>query len=91
MANEGQVRTVKYEDGELQYDADMRMGDLRKLFSASKSGDLETMMDAYKSIIIAWPYDGDPSTDEAWDNIRKSEFAKLNEALMQDLGDEGEA
>lgn len=81
---------VEYADGALTYDKDMRMGDLRKLFAAANSGDLDAMLEAYQGIIITWPYEGDPATDEAWDNLRRSEFMALNEALMQDLADQGE-
>ena len=82
---------VEYVDGTLTYDADMRMGTLRKLFSAANSGDLNSMMEAYVGVITSWPYDGDPSELSAWDNLKRSQFMALNEALMGSLADQGEA
>lgn len=83
--------TVEYADGVLTYEKDMRMGDLRKLFAAANSGDLDAMLTAYQGIVVSWPYEGNPTDPEAWDNLRRSEFMALNEALMQDLADQGEA
>ena len=85
------LRSVEYSKGTLTYDPDMRMGDLRKLFSAANSGDLEEMMQAYSGIIVTWPHEGEPSDLEAWDGLRRSEFMALNEAMMKDLAEQGEA
>jgi hypothetical protein len=82
---------VTYADGDLTYDSDMPMGALRLLFKAANSGDLTEMFGAYKDIVVTWPYEGDPTEIEAWDALRRSEFMRLNEALMQSLSDLGEA
>lgn len=84
------LRKVEYKDGTLTYDNDMSMGALRKLMSAGREGDLELMIEAYTGIIASWPYKGDPSDPEAWDSIKRSEFMALNEALMEDLQEQGE-
>jgi hypothetical protein len=82
---------VTYEDGDLTYDADMPMGAMRKLFGAANSGDLGEMFEAYSKIVHTWPYEGDPKRADAWDGLKRSEFAKLNAAIMGSLSDLGEA
>lgn len=84
------LRSVDLDGGKLVYDPDMRMGDLRKLMAAGTSGDLEAMIEAYSTIVHGWPYDGDPKNVEDWDNLRRSEFQRLNEAMMEDLKALGE-
>jgi hypothetical protein len=82
---------VSYADGELAYDADMPMGAMRKLFGAANTGDLLEMFEAYSKIIYSWPYEGDPKNVDAWDALKRTEFARLNEAVMGSLADLGEA
>ena len=85
------LRKVEYGDGQhLVYDADMKMGALRRIMSAGQSGDLEVMFEAFTSIVMEWSYKSDPRKMEAWDDLRKSEFTALNEALMEDLQALGE-
>ena len=81
---------VTYEDGTLAYDSDMSMGALRRLFASSNSGDLEMMMTAYTKIVHTWPYDGDPTEMDGWDELKRSQFMKLNEAIMGSLSELGE-
>lgn len=81
---------VIFEDGKFTYNPDMKMGVLKKLFAASNSGDLGTMMDAYTGIVVSWPYGGSPSNPEDWDDLTRTQFMKLNEALMGSLSDLGE-
>ncbi len=85
------LTSVTYADGDLTYDSDMPMGALRLLFKAANSGDLTQMFDAYKDIVVTWPYEGDPKEMDGWDALRRSQFMRLNEALMESLGDLGEA
>ena len=81
---------VDYDDGSLTYDSDMSMGALRRLFASSNSGDLEMMMTAYTKIVVTWPYGGDPKELEAWDDLKRSQFMKVNEAIMESLSELGE-
>ena len=85
------LRKVELDGGVMTYDADMRMGDLRKLLASGQSGDLEAIVDAFTGIIHSWPYKGDPQDAEAWDDLRRSEFMALTEAMMEDLQLLGEA
>jgi len=81
---------VDLEDGALTYDSDMSMGALRRLFKSSNSGDLEMMMEAYTKIVHTWPYEGDPTELEAWDDLKRSQFMKINEGIMESLSELGE-
>lgn len=85
------LMTVEFEDGTLTFDGDMRMGDLRKLLKAGTEGDLTVMVEAFTQIVHGWPYDGEPSDPDAWDNLRRSQFGRLTTALMGKLGEQGEA
>jgi len=89
--NDVDLRSVDLADGKLVYDPDMKMGTLRKLMAAGTEGNLDGMIEAYTSIVHGWPHEGDPKDIEAWDDLRRSEFAALNEAMMEDLKALGEA
>ncbi len=90
MAETLDLTKVEYDDGSLTYDADMDMGALRRLFASSKDGDLTMMMEAYTKIVHTWPYAGDPATLEGWDALKRSQFMRLNAALMGSLSELGE-
>lgn len=76
--------------GSVEFDANMPMGALRKLFKAGNEGDLETMMLSFAKIVKAWSYEGDPTELDAWDEIGRIDFMHINEAIMAALSDSGE-
>lgn len=84
------LKTVETEYGPVEYDSDMPVGSLRKLFGAASTGDLAAIIDGLSSFVTKWPFDGSPKNAENWDKLRRSEFGEVTQAIMKDLGDSGE-
>jgi len=85
------LRTVPTEDGPVQYDADMPMKALRGVNRAANDGNLDGIIANFGLFVVSWPYEGSPSEPEAWENLRRSQFAKVVKAVMEDLAKQGEA
>jgi hypothetical protein len=83
------VRSVQIEQGEVQYDSDMPMGALEALTGAAKEGELGAIMGALSEFVVAWPFDGDPSDPASWRGLRRTQFNAVVQAVMEDLGDQG--
>lgn len=83
------LRTVETDDGEIVYDSDMPVKSLKSVMGAGKSGDLDDIINGFKDFTVSWPYDGDPSDAEAWDELRRSQFNTVVTSVMEDLGDLG--
>ena len=83
------LRTVETKDGEIVYDSDMPIKSLKSVMGAGKSGDLNDIINGFKDFIVSWPYNGDPTDPEVWDELRRSEFNAIVTSVMEDLGDLG--
>lgn len=86
-----ELRTVKTASGEVVYDADMPMGVLKTLMASATGGDLGGLMEGFSQVIKSWPFEGSPAELEAWDALRRSEFNEVITAVMEDLGEQGNA
>lgn len=86
----GDIHTVETEFGPVEYDSDMPVGSLRKLFGAASTGDLGSIIEGLSSFVTSWPFKGAPSNPDNWDKLRRSEFGAVTTAVMQDLGESGE-
>lgn len=89
MASNDGIRTFKTPTGEVKYDSDMPMGVLKALMKAGTTGDLGGMQESLTELVTEWCYDGDPTEVEAWDNLRRTQFQALTEAMMEDLASLG--
>lgn len=86
------LRTLDdYVDGKVVYNMNMPMGSLRGVMSASTTGDLLALMENFAAFVVEWPYEGDPSEVETWDDLGRREFNDLISAITTDMADLGEA
>lgn len=83
------IRTVEIEQGSVSYESDMTMGALADLMDAGNEGDITGLSAAMAGFVTAWPFKGKPTDAKAWRNIKRSEFNALTQAVMQDLGEQG--
>lgn len=88
------IRTVNIEGkGALTYESDMPMGAIRGLMAGAndeKGVDLGVMIEALSGFVLSWPFKGEPSDPEAWDALKRSEFAAVTKAVVEDFGKLGE-
>jgi len=85
------IRTVNIEGhGPVEYDSDMPMRAIRGLMSGANDGDFAEMITGLASFVISWPFEGSPADEEAWDDLRRSEFNDTVTAVVEDLGSLGE-
>ena len=84
------IRTIALPEGEATYDSDMPMGVLRKMMSSSTEGDLGGLVEAMTGIVLSWPYAGEPTDAEAWDDLKRTQFNGLVKGVVEDLGALGE-
>lgn len=83
--------TVVIKSGPVVYDSNVKMGALRRIIKASTNGDLEALIEGFTRIVISWPFPGDPTTIEAWDELGRDEFGELITAISQEFSRAGEA
>jgi hypothetical protein len=84
-----EIRTVDTKDGDVVYDSDMPIKSLKSVMGAGKTGDLDDIIKGFKDFIVSWPYEGDPTDPEAWDELRRSQFNNVVTGVMEDLGELG--
>lgn len=85
------IRKVETSVGTIEYDSDMPIGVLRRLFGSAETGGLDTMIEALSEFIVSWPFDSDPKDASSWDALRRSEFQAVTTGVIQDLAAAGEA
>lgn len=83
------MKTLESTVGDIDYEEDMPMGALRRIMAAANSGDLELMIEGYSKFVSAWPFAGDPSDPEAWDDLKRSEFNAITSEIVADLASLG--
>jgi len=83
------LRTVETKDGEVVYDSDMPIKALKSVMGAGKTGDLDGIIEGFRVFVSVWPYKGDPTDAEAWDDLKRSQFNAIVTAVMEDLGELG--
>jgi hypothetical protein len=82
------IRTVPTEKGDIQYNSDMPVRALKGLLGSS--GDMDGIISNLAVFVTAWPFEGEPSDPEAWEDLARSEFNTTVKAVMEDLGKLGE-
>lgn len=85
------IRKVETSVGVIEYDSDMPIGALRKLFGSAEGGSIDAMIEALSSFTESWPFDTDPHDPKSWDALRRSEFQTVTTGIIQDLAAAGEA
>ncbi len=86
------IRTVEVgEFGEATYDSDMPIGALRGLLSAASESDFGLLIKSLSLFVESWPFEGDPTSVEDWDLLKRTQFNDLVTAVVEDLGSLGEA
>ena len=83
------IREVEIDQGSVSYESDMTMGALADLMDAGNEGDITALSAAMAGFITAWPFTGKPSDKKAWRGLKRSEFNALTQAVMKDLGEQG--
>lgn len=81
------LRTVTISEGEVTYDSNMPIRVLRQMTNAE---DLDGLVESLTGFVKEWPFEGDPTDEEAWDDLGRIEFNELIRAVMEDLGTAGE-
>lgn len=78
------LQTVTIEAGELVFDKNLTIGQVRKM--SSSDGDIENVISVMATVIKAWPFEGPPSDTEAWDELTLPEFNEVIQAVTEGLG-----
>ena len=83
--------TLSVKAGEVVFDSNTKMGALRRIIKAANTGDLDTLMEGFSRVIISWPYAGDPTDIDAWDELGREEFNELVQGVTGAFATAGEA
>lgn len=83
------MRKIEIDGGTVEYEPDMPMGALRRVMSATVTGDLGELIIGYTKFVKSWPFKGDPTDPESWDDLTRSQFNEVTGKVMADLADLG--
>ncbi len=79
------MKTLTTTVGDIKYEEDMPMGALRRIMAAAETGNLDLMIEGYAKFVAEWPFAGDPSDAESWDDLKRSEFNAITSEIVADL------
>jgi hypothetical protein len=62
-----------------------RMKDYRQFMKATQESNFEDMFGLLSKVVVAWPYEGDPSVPESYDGLTMDEWLAVTKAVGASL------
>lgn len=83
------LTTITTEAGKVTFDADIPIGVLEDIQTASTAGNIGALRLAFSQFVTEWDLKGDPTNADDWKALRKSEFQAVIKGVSEALAAEG--